>query len=97
VGFVDGIVQDVSGELAFVLFEVGEDLLGEFFSGGGQRSFAGEIPPCGTGFLDGYLSARAWVGAATRFTVLPLTVALAVTTTSCGAGFFGTGSLPALG
>jgi hypothetical protein len=32
VGFVDGIVQDVSGELAFVLLQVGEDLLGEFFA-----------------------------------------------------------------
>jgi hypothetical protein len=28
---VDGIVQDVSGEFAFVLFQMGEDLLGEFF------------------------------------------------------------------
>ena len=47
--FVDGIVQDVSGEFAFVLFQVGEDLLGEFFSGGGQGSFAWRQSHAGEG------------------------------------------------
>lgn len=36
VGFVDWIVQGVSGGLAFVLLELGEHLLCEVFSGGGD-------------------------------------------------------------
>jgi hypothetical protein len=49
--FVYGIVQDVSGEFAFVLLEVGEDLLSEFFSGGGHRSFAWGQDHAGEGVL----------------------------------------------
>lgn len=39
-GLVEGILQDVIGEVAFVLFEVRKDLLGEFFSGDGHGSSA---------------------------------------------------------
>jgi hypothetical protein len=38
--FVCGMVQDERRELAFVLLQVSKDLLHEFFSGGGHRSFA---------------------------------------------------------